>query len=59
MQALPQFEPSSTYAFSHRELERLAIYRAAIEAGFYTDRCDPSHESTESAWRLPELSVAA
>lgn len=33
-------EPESeTYIFSARELSRLAVYRAAIVAGFYTDEC--------------------
>lgn len=60
MQALPPYE-SSTYAFSARELERLSIYRAAVEAEFYTDRCDPLNmvpEVSESVWRLPQLSSA-
>ncbi|MBV9173820.1 MAG: hypothetical protein JOZ81_27475 [Chloroflexi bacterium] len=61
MQALPNDE-SSTYAFSPRELERLAIYRAAINAGFFTDRCEPlalvpvPHESVR---READLSAAA
>lgn len=28
------------YIFSSRELERLAMYRAAVVAGFYNERCD-------------------
>jgi hypothetical protein len=55
MQALPSSEPSA-YPFSSRELERLTIYRAAIDAGFFTDRVP---EPSESVWHLPELSAAA
>ncbi|HEV7662276.1 MAG TPA: hypothetical protein VGQ62_01980 [Chloroflexota bacterium] len=33
---------SSTYFFNGRELARLAIYRAAVVARFYTDQCDPT-----------------
>ena len=38
----PQAEPAidteaQTYIFSSRELARLAVYRAAIVAGFYND----------------------
>jgi hypothetical protein len=29
-----------TYVFSPRELQRLAVYRAAVVAHFYTDQCD-------------------
>ena len=29
-----------TYAFTPRELQRLAVYRAAVVARFYTDQCD-------------------
>jgi len=32
---------SSTYFFNPRELARLAVYRAAIIARFYTDQCEP------------------
>ena len=32
---------SSTYFFNPRELARLAVYRAAIMARFYTDQCEP------------------
>ena len=45
-----------TYRFTPRELERLAIYRAAIAAEFYTDRCEPislASRRRESVWRLP------
>ena len=31
----------STYFFNARELARLAVYRAAIIARFYTDQCEP------------------
>jgi len=39
----PQANPpaeSETYAFSPRELQRLAAYRAAVIARFYTDECE-------------------
>jgi hypothetical protein len=32
---------SSPYFFNPRELARLAVYRAAIIARFYTDQCEP------------------
>ena len=32
---------STAYFFNSRELERLAVYRAAIIARFYTDQCEP------------------
>jgi len=32
---------SGTYPFSPRELQRLAVYRAAVVAHFYNDQCDP------------------
>jgi hypothetical protein len=28
------------YTFTPRELQRLAVYRAAVVAHFYTDQCD-------------------
>ncbi|HEY1298265.1 MAG TPA: hypothetical protein VGJ60_34730 [Chloroflexota bacterium] len=31
-----------TYLFSPRELQRLAVYRAAVVARFYNDQCDSS-----------------
>jgi hypothetical protein len=37
-------EPEAeTYVFSARELSRLAVYRAAVVAGFYTDECTSAH----------------
>ena len=30
-----------TYMFSARELQRLAVYRAAVVARFYNDHCEP------------------
>ena len=33
--------------FTTQELERLAVYRAAVEAGFYTDEVLPDAPSTE------------
>jgi hypothetical protein len=40
LQPASYFEPS-TYFFNARELARLAVYRAAIMARFYTDQCEP------------------
>jgi len=39
---LPNSQPelSTTYIFSARELARLAVYRAAVVARFYTDQCE-------------------
>jgi hypothetical protein len=58
MQTNPQAEATldPTYRFTPRELERLAIYRAAIAAEFYTDRCEPislASRRRESVWRIP------
>jgi hypothetical protein len=39
-QAAPHLE-TSPYFFNPRELARLAVYRAAIIARFYTDQCEP------------------
>lgn len=39
-QTTPSSEPSN-YVFSPRELQRLAVYRAAVAAQFYTDECEP------------------
>jgi hypothetical protein len=39
-----------TYPFSPRELQRLAVYRAAIVARFYNDQCE-STDPTE--WAHP------
>jgi hypothetical protein len=30
-----------TYIFSPRELQRLAVYRAAVVARFYNEQCEP------------------
>ena len=48
LQSPSQLEPS-TYFFNPRELARLAVYRAAIIARFYTDQCEPlsNHLSTD------------
>ena len=35
---------SSAYTFNARELARLAVYRAAVAARFYTDQCDQPGE---------------
>ena len=40
LQSPSQLEPN-TYFFNPRELARLAVYRAAIIARFYTDQCEP------------------
>jgi hypothetical protein len=39
---------SGSYTFTPRELQRLAVYRAAVVARFYTDQCD-SIDPTEWA----------
>jgi hypothetical protein len=39
-QEISQPEPP-TYIFSARELERLAVYRAAVVARFYNEQCEP------------------
>ncbi len=40
-QAAPTPSPEpTTYVFSPRELQRLAVYRAAVVARFYNDECD-------------------
>jgi hypothetical protein len=46
---------STTYFFNTRELARLAVYRAAIIARFYTDQCEPvSLPRSNDAVRLLE-----
>jgi hypothetical protein len=40
-QSPPTIE-SQAYFFNARELARLAVYRAAVVARFYTDQCEPS-----------------
>jgi hypothetical protein len=40
LQAASDLE-SNTYFFGARELARLAVYRAAVVARFYTDECAP------------------
>ena len=42
-QPATQIDNSSTYFFNARELARLAVYRAAVVARFYTDQCEPSN----------------
>ena len=51
---------TTIYRFSRRELERLAVYRAAIEAEFYTDHCEPAGLTShrESVWPTPHLPAA-
>jgi hypothetical protein len=40
LQPTPQIE-STSYFFNARELARLSVYRAAVNARFYTDQCEP------------------
>jgi hypothetical protein len=40
MPPTPSSTTSAAYPFSPRELQRLAVYRAAVVARFYTDQCD-------------------
>ncbi|MBV9897868.1 MAG: hypothetical protein JO020_27235 [Chloroflexi bacterium] len=52
----PQTSPSPeppTYLFSPRELQRLAAYRAAVVARFYTDECDTAEGSPRFAPAKP------
>ena len=39
---LPAAKTSKPYVFDKDELERLAVYRAAIVARFFTDQIDPA-----------------
>jgi hypothetical protein len=43
--------------FTTQELERLAVYRAAVAAGFYTDAVEESHQRAETV--DAELSATA
>jgi hypothetical protein len=43
---MPTIE-SPTYFFNARELARLAAYRAAVVARFYTDECEPASGSSD------------
>ena len=46
---------STTYFFNTPEIARLAVYRAAIIARFYTDQCEPlSLKRNNDAVRLLE-----
>ena len=40
-QPIAHLEPTA-YFFNARELARLAVYRAAVVARFYTDQCEPA-----------------
>ena len=42
-------EPIDHFRFSPRELARLGVYRAAVNARFYTDECGPGAEREKSA----------
>jgi hypothetical protein len=55
-QSLPATE-SKPYFFNSRELARLAVYRAAVVARFYTDQCEPTvgSYSVEATTRLLTL----
>ena len=47
-------EPETApYIFTARELRRLAVYRAAIIAGFYTDQVEPSSTPSSKDVALP------
>ena len=47
-------EPEAApYIFTARELRRLAVYRAAIIAGFYTDQVEPSSTPSSKDVALP------
>jgi hypothetical protein len=60
-QAVTPIEASSPYLFNARELARLAVYRAAVVARFYTDEVDqpeirrqaPTLRHIEAARREP------
>ena len=43
----PSPTESTTYFFNARELARLAVYRAAVVARFYTDQCAPADDRPE------------
>jgi hypothetical protein len=53
LQTLPEIE-TTTYFFNSRELARLAVYRSAVEANFYTDQCDQSSSNNFVTARLLE-----
>ena len=40
---VPVDGPVGDYAFTLEELRRLAIYRAAVRAGYFTDALGPGH----------------
>ena len=48
---------NNTYFFNPRELARLAVYRAAIMARFYTDQCEPLsiHRGTDAVRLLESV----
>lgn len=56
MPPTPSSLEQGTYAFSPRELQRLAAYRAAVVAHFYTDECDASDTSE---WAGPAHQVVS
>ncbi len=43
------------YPFTDAELERLAVYRNALAARFYTDACVTAHVGDEREFRLDRL----
>lgn len=53
---------SQAYPFTSAEFERLAAFRQAVLAGFYTDELDDdeadrSSEAGAAAWSLAQLTV--
>lgn len=53
LQTLPEID-TTTYFFNSRELARLAVYRSAVAANFYTDQCDQPTSNYSDAARLLE-----
>jgi hypothetical protein len=47
--AIMQLVEPAPGTFTTQELERLAVYRAAVAAGFYTDAVEESHQPAETA----------
>jgi hypothetical protein len=45
--------------FTNQELERLAVYRAAVAAGFYTDEVAESHQPADAATNVDEIRQVA
>jgi hypothetical protein len=49
LQPTSSVESIDYFRFSPRELARLGVYRAAVNARFYTDQCEPLPEPDENA----------